>query len=158
MGFFRHGVLTLPLTFMLFFGLLGFRPGQLFNKIIALILNTMFLFNYVLIVTIGIGYFMQSNYEDIFGKFYVGFSIVAMMKFTALLHVYYKKYNLMSLLEDITDARKYNLSGMEISFVVFTFLSVIVCTIFCITDVSKIVFSGFHFAFKTSGPILPKLM
>ena len=72
MGFFRHGVLTLPLSFMGFFGLLGFRPGQLFNKIIALIINTMFLFNYVLIVTIGIGYLMQNNWEDIVGKFYIG--------------------------------------------------------------------------------------
>ena len=60
---------------------------------------------------------MQNNSEDIVGKFYIGFSIVAMMKFTALQYIYYKKYNLISLLEDITNARKYNLSEMEISLV-----------------------------------------
>ena len=50
---FHHGILNLPITYMLLYGMLGFRPGQLFNRNIGFMINFMFLMNYVLVVTTG---------------------------------------------------------------------------------------------------------
>ena len=150
---------------MLFFGLLGFRPGQLFNKIIGFIINLMFLLNYILFVSIGTGYLITNDDGDfVLGKFYIGFVIVTMIKFTILMYIYSKKYNLIFLHEDITNTRKHNLSKTEVSFVIFTFLIVLASTIFVATSFSESVLGVFkdgysyYFAFKTNGPVLQKAM
>ena len=164
MAFFRHGVLTLPLSFMLCFGLLGFRAGQIFNKIIGFVINSMFILNYVLVVAIGTGYLIANNYEGRVTKFYSGFVIVIMIQFTFLNYIYYKKSNLISILEDITLTRQHKLSKKEILFVIFTFLSVVVSSGIIVTEMSKMAISIFtngctnFFAFKTDDHLQCKLM
>ena len=72
------------------FGLLGFRPGQLSNKILGFIVNSMFLMNYILVVTIGTVYLIRDKNPDMTSKFYVGFVILMMINFTILIYIYYK--------------------------------------------------------------------
>ena len=87
--FLGHGILALPLCVMLPFGLLGFRPGQLFNKIVGFAINTMFLFNYGLILTITAARFYNvKDYHDTLAKFFTGFAVVMTIKFTILFYIY----------------------------------------------------------------------
>ena len=44
---FDYGILTLPLGLMMAFGQVGFRPGQIFTKITGIIINLLFLFNFL---------------------------------------------------------------------------------------------------------------
>ena len=161
---FHHGILNLPIAYMLLFGMLGFRPGQLFNKIIGFMLNFMFLINYVLVVTTGTVYLIRDKNSDMTSKFYIGFVILMMINFNILIYIYYKKYNFISLLDDVTNARKYSLSKKETLFVVLTFLIIIVPTIYISCSTSGCILwtlktrSHFYISFKTDGTILPKTM
>ena len=129
-NFFGHGILTLPLSLMLPFGLLGFKPGQLFNKIIGYMINTMFLFNYGLILTITIARFYSvKDYKDTLAKFFTGFAIVMTIKFTILFYIYFKRYNFLCLLEDLTNLRKHGLSKKELLLIITTFTSIVAMVI-----------------------------
>ena len=107
----NHGILTLPLCIMLPFGLLGLKPGQLFNKIIGYVISTMFLFNYGLILTITVARFYNvKDYKDTLAKFFTGFAVIMTIKFTILIYIYFKRYNFLCMLEDLTNLRKHSLS------------------------------------------------
>ena len=55
----------------------------------------MFLFNYALVVTMGIGHLITNNGEYFaLGKFYIGFVMMTMIKFTFLV-----KYSLRELID-----------------------------------------------------------
>ena len=97
-------------------------------------------------------------------KFYIGFVILMMINFNILIYIFYEKYNFISLLDDVTNARKYNLSKKEILFVVWTFLIIIVpsfyysytisgCTLWTLKTRSSV-----YISFKTDGTMLPKTM
>ena len=99
-NFYQRGVLNLPLTIMLPFGLLGFRPGQLFNKIIGYLINAMFFFNSILIFVITVGRLYNiSDYDSTFSIFYTGYVVAMTIKFTFLIHIYFKKNNFLCLSE-----------------------------------------------------------
>ena len=156
----RHGILTLPLSIMLPFGLLGFRPGQLFNKIIGYIINTMFLFNYGLILTITIARFYNvMDYENTLPKFFTGFAVVMTIKFTILIYIYFRKFNFMCLFEDLIILRKHSLSKKEIFLVIITFTAIVVMSIYLIYYVSylwvpPVLRTGhsFKFTFENNDP------
>ena len=153
---FHHGILHLPITYMLLFGMLGFRPGQLFNKNIGFLINFMFLMNYVLVVTTGTVYLIRDKNPDMTSKFYIGFVILMMINFNILIYILH--------LDDVTNARKYNLSKKETLFVVLTFLIIIVPSIYISYSTSGYILwtlktrSNFYISFKTDGTILPKTM
>ena len=106
--------------------LIGFRPGQLFNKTIGYLLNFMFLLNYVLILVVGVGHLeIQKDYSSAYHIFYTGFVILIMIKFNLLAFNYYKKYNVMCLPDDIIHLRKHNLTKLEILFVTTTFIGIL---------------------------------
>ena len=101
------------------FGLVGFRPEQLFNKIIGYFMNLMFLFNYSLILTLTIARLiniqnsiLHRNYT--LKMFVTGFAVVMMIKFTILIYIYFKRFNLGMLLQVITRKRRYSLSKKEL--------------------------------------------
>ena len=124
----------------------------------------MFLMNYILVVTIGTVYLIRDKNPDMTSKFYVGFVILMMINFTILIYIYYKKYNLIGLLQDITNARKYCLSKIEILFVVLTFLTIVVPSVYISYHISGYTLwaletkSNIYISFKTDGTVLPKRM
>ena len=119
----KQGILNLPLSLMLPFGLLGLRSGQLFNKIAGCVINLMFLFNYGLILAVTIARFMNIKDHDTLNSFLTGFAVVMEIKFTILIYIYFKRFNFVMLLEDITRRRKYSLSKKELLFVITTFIA-----------------------------------
>ena len=130
-GFFKYGVLTLPLCIMLPFGILGFRPGQLFNKIFGCIKNIMFLCNFCLVFVIMVGYLsVDMDYNQTYIKFYAGFVVSITIKFTVLSYNFYKKYNVISLIEDVTCLRKHDFSRLDVGLVLFTFTGVVTMVIY----------------------------
>ena len=157
----RHGILTLPLCIMLPFGLLGFRPGQLFNKIIGYMINTMFLFNYGLILTITIARFYNvKDYKDTLAKFFTGFAIVMTIKFTILFYIYFKRYNFLCLLEDLTNLRKHGLSKKELLLIITTFTAIVALVIYLIYYLSYLFIlpvlrtgHSFKFTFENNNPV-----
>ena len=161
-----HGILTLPLCVMLPFGLLGFKPGQLFNKIIGFVINLMFLFNYGLILAITIARLCNvDDYEKTHVKLFAGFAIFMTIKFTALIFIYFKKFNFMNLLEDITKIRKYSLSKIELIFVTMPFSVIVAMTIYLIFYLSykyvlPVIRTGnyiFVFAFDHKGTLMVRV-
>ena len=163
---FPKGVLTLPLTIMLPLGLIGFRPGQLFNKTIGYLLNFMFLLNYVLILVVGVGHLeIQKDYSSAYHIFYTGFVILIIIKFNLLAYNYYKKYNVLCLLDDIIHLRNHNLTKLEILFVILIFIGILGL----MTYIFLFVFSGIvlpvlqtgtsnPFAFEATGPVGAKIV
>ena len=161
---FHHGILNLPITYMLLYGVLGFRLGQLFNKNIGFMINFMILMNYVLVVTTGTVYLIRDKNPDLTSKFYIGFVILMMINFNILIYIYYKKYNFISLLDDVTNARKHSLSKREIVYVILTFLTIIVPSVYMSYSISGYTLwtlktgSNVYISFKTGGTMLPKTM
>ena len=160
--FFGRGVLNLPLTIMLPFGLLGFRPGQLFNKIIGYFINTMFFFNCGLNLAVTIARFISvKDYERTHVKFFTGFAVFMIIKFTALIYIYFKRFNFIHLLESITKIRKYSLSKLELTFVTIQFTTVVTLVIYLIYFVFNqyvipvliTVVRQFEYAFKYNGSL-----
>ena len=161
-----HGILTLPLCVMLPFGLLGFRPGQLFNKIVGFLINIMFLFNYGLILFFTIARLCNiDDYEKTHVKFFTGFAVFMTIKFTALVFIYFKKINFMNLLGDITKIRKYSLSKIELIFVTIPFITIVAMTIYLIFYLSyqyvlPVIRTGnyiFIFAFDHKGTLIARV-
>ena len=160
----KYGILTLPLSLMLPFGLLGFRPGQLFNKIIGYIINLMFLFNYGLILAVTIARFVTvKDYKDTLVKFHSGFAVVMTVKFTILIYIYFKKFNFLCLLEDLTNLRKHSLSKKELLLIITTFTSIVAMVINTIYYLSylfglPLVRTGIRtFIFEYNGPSLVRV-
>ena len=156
-----RGVLNLPLVIMLPFGLLGFGPGQLFNKIIGCLINLIFFFNYCLILAVTVArFFNVNNYKSTIPKFYTSFAVFMSIKFTILIFIYFKKFNFVHLLEDITKMRKHSLSKIELIFVTVPFIAIVTMTtylIFLLSDnyVLPVLRTGIRryvFAFEHSGP------
>ena len=159
---FGHGILTLPLTIMLPFGLLGLRPGQLFNKILGCIINLMFFFNYGVILAVTIArIFNVKDYEETQEKFFTGFAVFITIKLTLLIYIYFKRFNFICLLEDITKIRKYSLSKLEVIFITIPFIVVVSMTSYLIFFLSndyvlpilKTGVRSFDFAFNYNGPL-----
>ena len=156
----KHGILILPLSIMLPFGLLGFRPGQLFNKITGCVVNLMFLFNYGFILAVTIARFMNIKNHDTLNSFLTDFAVVMAIKFTTLIYIYLKKINFVRLLEDITRRRKYSLSKKELRFVIIIFMAVVTMATYlilymCYRIVLAVLSTGgstFAFAFKLDDP------
>ena len=149
---------------MLPFGLLGFRPGQLFNKIIGYIINLMFLFNYGLILAVTIARFVTvKDYKDTLVKFHSGFAVVMTVKFTILSYIYFKKFNFLCLLEDLTNLRKHSLSKKELLLIITTFTSIVAMVINTIYYLSylfglPLVRTGIKtFIFEYNGPSLVRV-
>ena len=165
-GFFKYGVLTLPLIIMLPFGLLGSRPGQLFNKIIGYIINLIFLFNFGLVFVIMVGYlYADKDYNQTYIKFYAGFVLFVTIKFTLLAYNFYKKYNVISLIEDVTCLRKHDFSRLDVGLVLFTFTGVVTMVIYTfVTILHNLVLPMLQnrlylpFAFIASDPTTIKII
>ena len=169
--FFRHGILTLPLVYLSFFGLIGFRPGQVFYKIIGFIVNFMFLFNYGLAMAVMIAWlssiekehFTDVNYGTIF-KFYTGFVIFNVLKLTNLVYLSYKKCNIINLLDDITDIRENSLSIKELVFIILSFSGIFAMTLYAVYYFSTYVLNTFEYgtefplAFDNSGYVRARAM
>ena len=164
--FFGHGILTLPLSLMLPFGLLGFRPGQLFNKIIGYVMNTMFLFNYGLILMVTIARLSNVyDYERTHVKFITDFVVFMTIKFTILFYIYFQRFNFICLLENITKIRKYSLLKLEVIFVTIPFIAIIAMTIYLIFYLSyhyvlPVIRTGnnyFVFAFEHKSPLIARI-
>ena len=157
---FKHGILNLPLSLMLSFGLLGFRLGQLFNKIAGYVINLMFLFNYGLILAVTIARFINIKDHDTLNSFLTGFAVAMAIKFTILIYIYFKKLNFVMLLEDITRRRNYSLSKKELLFVITIFMAVVTMATYlilymCYRFVLPVLSTGgstFVFAFKLDDP------
>ena len=156
----RHGILHLPLTIMLPFGL------QLFNKIIGYFINLMFFFNYGLILALTILRFISvEDYDETVAKFFTGFAFVMMIKFTNLLYMYFRRYNLGMLLQVITRTRRYSLLKKELFFVIIIFIAVVTMVIYVILYFSHrfvlpILTTGssrFLFAFETKDPVASRV-
>ena len=161
-----HGILTLPLCVMLPFGLLGFKTGQLFNKIAGFVINLMFLFNCGLVLAITIARLCNEyDYDRTQVKFITGFTVFVTIKFTVLFFVYFKRFNFMCLLEDITKIRKYSLSKIELTFVTMPFITMVAMTIYVIFYmyyyyVSPVIRTGnnnFVFAFEHKGTLMARV-
>ena len=154
-NFYRRGFLNLPLTIM--FGLLGFRPGQILNKIVGYFINLMFFFNYgsVLAVTVARITNVKEYYHTI-NKFFTGFAVIMTIKFTILIHIFFKRYNFVCLLKDISNKRKHSLSKKELLFVWTIFIAtvtMVICIVYhgsyvYVLPVLKTGYHYFNFAFK----------
>ena len=95
------GVLKLPMFMMMSYGVFGFRPGQLMNKIFGHFVNLFFLFNYILSITVGIGYLISNDgYKETSQIFLAIFCMIIIVKFTCLFHKFYKQYNMVCLFRD----------------------------------------------------------
>ena len=162
--FYGRGVLNLPLVIMLPLGLLGLRPGQLFNKIIGYFINLMFFFNYGVIMAVTIARFSNVKdyeYEKTHVKFFTGFAVFMTIKFTVLIFIYFKRYNVVNLLEDITKIRKCSLSKRELLFVTIQFTTVFTMVIYLmyfvfnqyVISVLRTGIRHFDFAFVHEGPL-----
>ena len=163
---FRHGILALPLSVMLMFGLLGFRLGQLFNKIIGCVINLMFFFNKGLILSVTISRFInvKDNHETI-DKFFTCFDVLMTVKFTPLIYMYFQRFNLGMLLESITKKRKHDSSKKELLFVIIIFIVVVTMAIYVILYFSyrfvlPVLITGVNrhiFAFKSKDPLTSRI-
>ena len=151
---------------MLPLGLIGFRPGQIFNKTVGYLLNLMFLLNYGLVFIVGVGHLeIQKHYSSAYHIFYAGFVILIMIKFNLLAYNYYKKYNVMCLLDDIIHIRKHNLTKLEILFVTTTFIGILGLMSYIFHFIfSSIVLPVLQtgtsnpFAFEATGPVGAKIV
>ena len=132
-NFYQRGVLNIPLTIMLPFGLLGLRPGQLFNKVIGCFINLMFLFNYGLVLAVTIARFINvKDYNFTTNKFFTGFAVVMSIKFTSLFYIFFKRYNFVCLFKDLSYKRKHRLSKKELLFVIIIFMVTVTLVIYTI--------------------------
>ena len=164
--YFPKGALTLPLTIMLPLGLIGFRPGQLFNRTIGCLFNLMFVLNYILVFIVGVGHLeIQKDYSSTYHIFYAGFVILMIIKFNLLAYNYYKRYNVMCLLGDLMRLHKHSLTKLEILLLTVTFIEFLGL----MTYIFFFLFSGVvlpvlrtgtsnPFAFKTTSPIGTKVV
>ena len=101
-GLTKHGILTLPLGLMLPFGLLGFRPGQIWKPLFGYVMIFIPIFNYIITLLITINYFIvKKNYNDASNIFFAVFVVFISIKLTWLMYIFYKGYNLFNLIEDI---------------------------------------------------------
>ena len=66
----------------------------------------MFLFNYGLILAVTIARFINAKDHDTINSFFTGFAVVMTIKFTILIHIYFKKFNFAMLLEEIKKEKK----------------------------------------------------
>ena len=164
--FYQNGVLNLPVIIMLPFGLLGFRPGQLFNKIIGCLINSMFLFNCGLILAVTVARFINvKDYNHTTNKFYTGFAVFMVIKFASLFYIFFKRYNFICLLKDLSNIRKHRLSKKELLFVIAIFVTTVTMVIYSIFYTSyvfalPVLRTGvihFAFAFEINSPFMTRI-
>ena len=68
---------------MLPFGLLGFRPGQIWKPLFGYVMNFIPIFNYIITLLITIKYFIvKENYNDASDIFFAVFVVFISIKFT----------------------------------------------------------------------------
>ena len=119
----KYGILVLPMVLMVTFGMFGFRPGQAVNRKLGYIINVLYFLNFTLVAFVGLGYLISTKNYDNSTSIFLGVSVVFMMvKFSCLCFIFYKKHNLICLLEDITKIRKHCLNRKEILFIIITFI------------------------------------
>ena len=145
----------------------GFKPGQLFNKIVGFVINLMFLFNYGLILAITIARLCNEyDYDRTQVKFITGFTVFVTIKFTVLFFVYFKRFNFICLLEDIAKLRNHSLSKIELIFVTMPFITIVAMTIYVIFYMSynyvlPVIRTGnnnFVVAFEDKSPLLARII
>ena len=86
----------------------------------------MFLLNYGLVIIVGVAHLeIQKDYSSAYHIFYTGFVILLVIKFNLLAYNYYKKYNVMCLLDDIIQIRRHSLTKLENLFVTVTFIGIL---------------------------------
>ena len=152
---------------MLPFGLLGFRPGQIWKPLFGYEMNFIPIFNYIITLLITINYFIvKKNYNDASNIFFAVFVVFISIKFTWLMYIFYKGYNLFNLIEDIHKTRKKKLGRRELIYIFITLIIILSVITYVIKHFSGIVVSVFRtgtseswrpFSIKTSNPILKKI-
>ena len=162
----KSGVLALPVVSMIPFGLFGYRPRQLKHTLLSYVLNIYCVFIFLCTLIIGAGAMteisLQMNFTAIF---MLGFNIAITINHVLLIVMFYKKYNLIHLLKDITSVRECKSSFGEIVYVVL----VGCLKLAGITFVAQHNFKVFLFfldeknipapvIFKINNPILSKIM
>ena len=122
----RYGILALPMALMFTFGLFGFRPGQMMKGMMGYVVNFIFILNFLLILCIGIGYLFTADFQSrILNKLIAIFFIFMMVEFAMLCYIYYKKYNVFYLLEDIRKVRSQTLNKKDLFIIGAFFMSII---------------------------------
>ena len=119
----KYGILALPVILFVPLGIFGFRPSELVKGKIGYFINICFIFNYLMILFVGMGYLVKlDNYSETLFTFMASFSILTMIKFSYLLYIFYKKYSIFGLLKDVRIATKRNLSTEELLYVTLVLL------------------------------------
>ena len=162
----EYGILALPVALMVPFGLFGFRPGQLGKYKIGYALNAVVMLIYLLVLSMGIGYFYNRNeYGDTAYKFMTAYLILMIIKFTLFIFKLYKHYSLFSLLNDIKNVRRNSLERNELTciFIILTIIltMVFVAEIYFSSDVLEVFntseFKWTPIAMETNDPIMIRI-
>ena len=78
-----------------------------------------------------VGYlYTEKDYNHTYTKFYAGFVLLITIKFTVLAYKFYKKYNVISLIEDVSRLRKHNFSRVDVGLILFTFTGIVTMVIY----------------------------
>ena len=115
----NYGILALPVILFVPLGIFGFRPSELVKGKIGYGINIYFIFNYLMILLVGVGYLVKlNNYSDTLVIFMASFAILMIVKFSFLFYAFYKKYSIFGLLRDVRIATNKNLSREELLYVI----------------------------------------
>lgn len=110
----HYGVLVLPLIYMIHCGIFGCRPGQLTNRIVSYIINSLCVIIYITNNVFAICVIIKfHNTDDLLRKIFITLQISLMINFTFLMYIFYKKYNLLNLIKDIAEHRKCTLTKTD---------------------------------------------
>ena len=168
-GLINLGILSLPITVMLTYGLFGFRSGQLLNKTCGVLMNLFFVFNVIIVTSVGLGYIISHSdeFKSFQFKMFVGYIVLEMINFTLLFYKFYKKYNVYCLLLDILCIKMYTLTKQNIIYVLIMLSGFVAVLIYIFIDMVLIIIDVFTtgksdlwepFLVKTDDPLLLKIL
>ena len=116
---FKHyGILSLPIAIMMPLGLLGSRNGQVIKGCICYLINFLVILNYGILPFISFGFFSNTATLLHFSNVYLAYAVfkftILIIFFTLLIFKFYKKYNVVCLLDDISKTRFKGLENRDI--------------------------------------------
>ena len=160
-----YGILVLPVALMVQFGMFGFRPDQLGKHRVGYVFNSIVILGYLLIITVGIGYFCNpKEYRYTAYKFMAVYVIAMVIQFTLLIFILYKDYNLLFLLRDMENVRRHSLERKELCLISLILTLILTMVIFLEMYLSKNINERFEtwesdntlYTIDTNDPILFK--
>ena len=120
----EYGVLSLPVALMVPFGHFGIKLKQMKHKTVAIIINSVLMFSYILCLFIGISTLLgKSNFKNIKVLFNTGFNIMIILLFSVWAFNYFKKFNFLSLVDQIKDERSHSLTIKDWIYITFAICS-----------------------------------